>query len=638
MSSFCGLFRTDKQRVQEQNLALMLNALSYWDPDDRNTIIKEHIGMGHLMLYNTPESQHEQLPREENDLYITADARIDNREELFQQLSIPREEHTKWPDSYLILMAYRKWGVHCPVHLLGDFAFVIYDHKKGYVYCARDHMGVKPFYYYPDPHYIAFSTEMKGILALPFVQTTINETWVAESISTLKSNKDQTFFNEIFRLPPSHYMIFSKDRKVLKKYWDFAPKRSLHFKKEQDYIEGFREKLFQAVKTRLRSSFPVGIELSGGLDSSAIASTAAHLVDQSFLKTFSHALPPDISSDYPVKDETDQINTMRQFTGISDHTFATAENRGILDAMKNSLKIQDAPTQQNFHLFSDELYQKAQSKGVHTLLSGFGGDELVTSRIPGYLDDLAQKQKWGEYWKALSNRQNINTSKKMRSLFAHLIRQNLPPLYSLLSNIRGKQEDWIAAKFNGLAINADFMDKMQLREHYFSTKGFPHRSTVNERLHDRISHNHISQRLEYCYLAAHAHKIEYRYPLLDKELMEYYMALPLQYKVQQGWSRYITRAAMENLMPEEIRWRTDKSGATIPTTLYRFYNDEKAIFNFISTMKELIPNNYVDYDRLLEGMERIKQYNVKANLPPNPGAFYNSLMILLYQQLDKPIS
>ncbi len=166
------------------------------------------------MLFTTSESLHENLPYHDQDtgLIITADARIDNRHELALELKIENNEFIS--DSYFILKSYEKWGENCPKYLLGDFAFTIWDENKKKLFCARDHMGVKPFYYYQNDEIFIFGTEIKTILTLDEIHNKINNKKVALYLSNIRSD-NLTFFENIFSLNPAEFVVIdSKNVKI----------------------------------------------------------------------------------------------------------------------------------------------------------------------------------------------------------------------------------------------------------------------------------------------------------------------------------------------------------------------------------------------------------------------------------------
>ncbi len=182
-------------------------------------------------------------------------------------------------DAELILRAYKRWGERSPEHLLGDFAFAIRDAHRDVLFCARDHFGVKPFYYHHAPgRLFCFASEIKGLLALAEVPRRLNETRVADYLVPLLEDKVITFYEEIVRLPPAHRMTVSRDGVRIEEYWALDPTREIRMKSGEEYAEAFREIFTEAVHCRLRSAFPVGSMLSGGLDSSSIVCVARKLI------------------------------------------------------------------------------------------------------------------------------------------------------------------------------------------------------------------------------------------------------------------------------------------------------------------------------------------------------------------------
>ncbi|NES85389.1 MAG: asparagine synthetase B, partial [Moorea sp. SIO2B7] len=150
MSGIVGIYYLNQEPIDRENIGQMLDILAHRGPDGADIWCEGSVGLGHRMLWTTPESLLEKLPlvNHSKNLVITADARIDNREELIVALELNDRPAEKITDSQLILAAYEKWGEQCPEKLLGDFAFAIWDKHKQILFCARDHVGVKPFYYY----------------------------------------------------------------------------------------------------------------------------------------------------------------------------------------------------------------------------------------------------------------------------------------------------------------------------------------------------------------------------------------------------------------------------------------------------------------------------------------------------------
>lgn len=271
MSGILGIFNLDGRPVDPQCLKDMWSILSHRGPDGGSVWMDGAIGLGHQMLWTTPESLIEQMPfiKPGPGLAIVADARIDNREELITKLALKNEPATSRTDSQLILSAYEKWGEDCVDRLIGDFAFAIWDGRAQSLFCARDHFGIRPFYYfYKNGSCFLFATEIKSLLTVPIVPRRLNETRVADYLDSFVEDEEITFYQDIKRLPRSQLLRISRTACKFRQYWSLDPKHEIRFSSNEEYAEAFREQFFQAVACRLRSAFPVGASLSGGLDSS----------------------------------------------------------------------------------------------------------------------------------------------------------------------------------------------------------------------------------------------------------------------------------------------------------------------------------------------------------------------------------
>lgn len=275
MSAIAGIYYLDGQPVDPADLGRMLETLAHRGSDRVGVWSEGHIGFGHRMLWTTPESLQEQLPlvNQTGDLAIAADARIDNRDELIAALGLMDRPSDKITDSQLILAAYEKWGDRCPEKLLGDFAFAIWDGRSQRLFCARAPMGVKPFYYYRSSRLFVFASEIKALLCLVEVPRLLNELKVAYHLALLFEDQAITFYQNIWRLLAAHSITIGCEETQIRRYWSSDPTREVRLHSDQEYAEAFREIFTEAVRCRLRSAFPVGSTLSGGLDSSSIAST-----------------------------------------------------------------------------------------------------------------------------------------------------------------------------------------------------------------------------------------------------------------------------------------------------------------------------------------------------------------------------
>ena len=221
MSGIVGIHYLDGRPVNHENLTKMVDILAHRGPDGADIWVDGSVGLGHRMLWTTPESLIEKLPlvNHTGDIVTTSDSRIDNREELIAALQLSNHSFEKITDSDLILGAYEKWGEECPQHLLGDFAFAIWDNRQQKLFCARDTMGIKPIYFYFANNNFVFGSEIKAIFCLQEVPREVNEVRIGDYL--IKNFEDTTItsYKNILRLPPAHSVKISTAGIEIQNYW-----------------------------------------------------------------------------------------------------------------------------------------------------------------------------------------------------------------------------------------------------------------------------------------------------------------------------------------------------------------------------------------------------------------------------------
>jgi asparagine synthase (glutamine-hydrolysing) len=280
MSAIAGMFRPQGPDVSSSDVERMTEALRELGPDSCGIWCDDRIGFGHRMLHTTPESLEETLPcfHPAARLAITADARLDNRAELIEALGLRDRREAEVTDSDLLLAAYERWGASSLDRLVGDFAYAIWDGRRRQVFCARDHFGVKPLYYYRSGKLFAFATGIHALFEVGGVRRRLNRARVAAFLQGDHEDKAATFFEEILRLPPAHFLTVRAEGAELRQYWRLDPTREVRRRSNEEYAEEYRALFVEAVRSRLRSALPVGSTLSGGLDSSSVASAARNLL------------------------------------------------------------------------------------------------------------------------------------------------------------------------------------------------------------------------------------------------------------------------------------------------------------------------------------------------------------------------
>ena len=279
MSGIVGIFHRNGAPVERALLQSLVDFLAYRGPDDRGCWADSSIGLGHTLLRTTRESAGERQPAELASRYwITADARLDGRVDLLNELDLSRRIEQSVPDSELILRAYAKWGSECLGHLRGDFAFAVWDSRNQQLFCARDQFGIKPFYYASVGSVLVFSNTLDCIRRHPAVSDRLNDLAIADFLLfEMIREPAATSFEDIHRLPPAHSLTCDQGDMSVRRYWKLPVSAPLHHKRPSDCVEQFQELLDLAVADRMRTD-NVAIFMSGGLDSPTVAASAQRIL------------------------------------------------------------------------------------------------------------------------------------------------------------------------------------------------------------------------------------------------------------------------------------------------------------------------------------------------------------------------
>ncbi len=597
MSAITGIFYRDGRKVDPELIKKVNDRLSHRGLDESAVYCKGVIALGHQMLHTTPESLHEKLPfyDEKSGLVITADARIDNRKELSEELDI--EDKVNISDSYFILKAYQKWGEKCPEHLLGDFAFAIWDENKEHLFCARDHMGVKLFYYYLDDDVFVFGTEIKALFAVPEVPKEFNEDMIAMFLMALNDSKS-TFYKDIVCFAPAHSLTIDDKISKKRKYWELDRDSEINLDSEEEYVLKFRELFEEAVNCRLRSAFPIGFQLSGGLDSSSVLCMAKKILNandgykceiNSFSIVFKH-IPCDES--FFIKKVTD--------TGGIRPNLVFCDELSPLEKIENKLWHQEQPVYTPNIALIWNMYKKMQEKNMRVVLGGEGGDYVI-SHGKYYFRDLAVSWEWKTLFHEL-NSHSENSNKSFYGLFKNKIFFPLIP-----ESLKGPIRPYYNKTSKISILNKEFAKRIKAEE-YLNDLHFKPEIDNNtaKKAHYLILTKGIIEHTELLDRAASAFSIEPRHPFLDKRLVEFCYAIPTEIKFKSGWSRYILRIAMNNILPREVQWRSGKMNIS-PFYKKNLILFENNIINEIANSNEI--EKYVDKKIIRDIYEDYKKGN-----------------------------
>jgi len=280
LSGIVGIFHRNGAPIERALLQHLVDFLSYRGPDSRECWMDGSIGLGHTMLRTIQETQNERQPANlEGRFWIVADARLDCRTELITQLGrCGRELRAVASDWELILNAYAAWGEACVDHLRGDFSFAVWDAPNKRLFCARDHFGIRPFYYTQLGNLFLFSNTLDCIRKYPAVSGRLNDLAISDFLLfDMIREPGATSFADIQRLPPAHVLVCNEDSVSFRRYWVLPVSAPIHNERPSECVEQFRELLDRAVADRLRTN-SVGVLMSGGLDSPTVAASARRIL------------------------------------------------------------------------------------------------------------------------------------------------------------------------------------------------------------------------------------------------------------------------------------------------------------------------------------------------------------------------
>lgn len=490
----------------------------------------------------------------------------------------------------------------------GEFVFMKYDFEKQQFTAKRDKVGVKPLFYINNSELLACSNsifELKNLLK----ELVPNPSYIEKVLTGTAPLPDETFYQEIKRLPAAHQLTYKDDSLEIERYWSLKAKAN-------STVEQFSDLLFSAVEKRNKGKS--GTELSGGIDSSGVTGVLASIETEK-IESFRHVLNDNLLGKYfPFKDEREFSQSMIDFSGRISINNADSYMKGVIDELINEMRTIGSPFFSSMSLFSDDLYQKAKDQNIDTLYSGFGGDELVSSKSGFYRRELILSKNI----KKLRELTNVN-------VFSF---QNLKYIFRLaFPNIKLRKH-WRNKQLNNhlLLVEPDISKivKTELKEKNYRT--------LNEFLISKIYGHALLTRLEENSMSLRARGIDYTYPLLDVDLMESFLGLASDVKYNNKLPRSIYRQAIKSVTPEKIRKRNNKTGATVPTVFYRFMNDYDRIKELLNKYKQAKASKIVNIEKMELMLEQIKQKALGKvmNERVDNRIFILGLQMILYYDMD----
>lgn len=546
-------------RVDERRLIEMRDVLEHRGPDDAGVYIDGNIGLGHRRLSIVDVAGGIQ-PMKRGNASIVFNGEIYDHKESRKELAKDGVEFSTTSDTETILALYERHGRETVEHLRGMFAFAIWDAAERSLFIARDRLGVKPLYYvHHENGDLYFASEIKALLAARAVKPEVNFAVLQDQFANHGTSGDATLFAGVKRLKPGHTLEWKDGHIEIREYWDLSFEPKLTRANERDFVEEWREMFREAVELRLMADVPLGMFLSGGIDSSAIAGVMSQLVDEP-IKTFS------VAFDDPYANEHHFARLVAERFKTDHHETIVSPDQ-FFEMLPKLVWHEDEPLG---FLASVPLYfvSKLAAEHVKVVLTGEGSDETLA----GY----------GRYAKALKLLEIGERYEAVTPAFLRgAVRGGVAAMPAGLGRKLGRTFLARDADIENLFFDnfAVFPKKEQAR--LFSAKVREHSENEGpyaeyERLLAKTDADDTLDKLLYSDTKTYLHEllmkqdqmsmaasIESRVPFLDHRLVEFSARMPREMKLRGGTTKWILREAMAGVLPQEILTRP-KMGFPVP--------------------------------------------------------------------------
>jgi asparagine synthase (glutamine-hydrolysing) len=540
MSGFVGIVHFDRAPADPRLLQELTNFLSFRGPDAQEIWCDGTVGLGHALLQIPSGSPLDKQPAHlDGRLWIVADARIDARAELIGKIKgksqTRRPLSSSTPDAELILHAYDVWGEACVEHLLGDFSFAIWDVRKERLFFARDQMGVKQLYYANVSSGIVFSNTLNCIRRHPGISNRLNDLAIADFLLfEMNHDPSTTSFADIRQLPPAHTLMCQRETSSSRRYWELPIAAPIHFSRDEEYVERFRELLDAAVADRLRGS-SAGVIMSGGLDSTAVAVSAQRVLARggnatgvrAYTEVFDNLVPHE-ERHYATLAANALKIPIEYLVSDDRRIFERGEEPGYRLPLPIHLAWPDTSTEMLRHI----------APTSRIALTGFGADPAFSARITVHLRQLIEK---GRFDHALLDvARYLTRPGRLSRLYLRTRWQRLFPSEASAA----EYPEWL---------NPDLEKNLSLRDRWAGLKDgkSPNKSARPEAYELTISSGWANL-FDVLDTSVSQVPVEIRHPFFDLRLLNFLLALP---RLPWCCDKELLREATRGSLPDAVRLR-----------------------------------------------------------------------------------
>jgi asparagine synthase (glutamine-hydrolysing) len=557
MSGIAGLLRFDGRTVTRHDLGRAANALRQYGPDRSEFVASGSIGLVHVLMRMTAEDRFDRQPwRGASGSLITADVRLDNRDDLLARIGIPRRDAAAWADSRVLLTGWEKFGDDLWPMLRGPFAVAIWDPRSRALTLARDHLGLNVAMWHKAERFFAFATMPNGLFAFDNVPRELSEEKLADFLVLNHADHVTTMYRNVFRVPPAHVMHVQADGSIRqRRYWSPAEIKPVSRRSDAVYAEGLRECLDLAVRRQMRSAYPIGCLLSGGLDSSSVSALAARALAEKNQRLVAFTGVPRSGFDGPVPnghyaDETPYVDAIQRAVRNIDVTYVRNDACDDFAELERFFIALEGPVRNPTNLgWVLAILRRARTQGRRVLLGGFYGNYTISwngwSQAVAHLKSgrlLTACRQWQLYYRRTSYSRWV----ALRKLFIE------PLLPEQLGNWadRRRHPTRIAAWQGHAAIRPDFAAAMAVDARAQKLgHDFLYRMRPDERLRglaqiDYVGDWHAAEKA--------VTGVEVRDPTADLDVISYCFGVPPEQYLAEGIDRSLIRRAMWGLLPDMV--------------------------------------------------------------------------------------
>ena len=547
-------------------------------------------------------------------IVVVAAARLDDREALCDALGLPPAARAAHDDHALISKAYRRWGGDCPNHLLGDYAFALWDGKRRSLFCARDHSGARPLYYAETRQGFVFGSDVEAVLAGPDVGRALDEFMVGMYLCRREEGfpDTRTFFRAVRRLPPGHGLVVEDGAVRLQRHWRPEDVPAAPPASDDEYAEAFLDLYARAVKDRLRGPGRIGVHLSGGLDSSSVAVLAARE-----LRRQSRPQPPAFTWLPPLGEAPPEEQYAWEYAAVA--SVAGQEGLQVFHCAPAGADVlawlrQDAAFPHAWVPINQRVVEhRAAAHGVRVLLSGLGGDEGISFNGRGRYASLLRSGRWATLF-AEARARGANPLKVAARTALRLL-----PYGPELLRRKKLLHRWLRGKRG--ARSPVFINPAFARERRLPRKPLFSPASVRNGQLGLLTRGFFSRRMEEWAESGARHGLEYRHPLLDRRVLELALSLPPEQFRRGPTTRSLMRHALDlkAVLPPDVCRHESKSDPARLDALFAAWLEALPSIRQRLAVRAAPPHRarYVDLPRLLEWLAptALGEHTIRSGIP-----------------------